>query len=71
VADFMQHGIWRIKVERDGDTYKVNSVDKFASVSSPVDIAATESGEFFVISRNAQNLYRIRPRRPNHGVTDG
>ncbi len=71
VADFMQHAIWRIKLERIGDTYKVSSVDKYASVSSPIDIAVTDSGEFFVISRNTKNLYRIRPLDPVSGRSDG
>ncbi len=71
VADFMQHAIWRIKLERSGDTYKVSDVDKYASVSSPIDIAVTNSGEFFVISRNTKNLYRIRPLDPTSGRSDG
>ncbi len=71
IADFMQHAILRLKLEKSGDTYKVTSVDTFASISSPVDIAVTPSGEFFVISRNTQNVYRIRPRDPASGGADG
>jgi glucose/arabinose dehydrogenase len=62
VADFMQHTILRLKLERSGDTYQVTTVDTFASISSPVDIAVTSSGEFFVVSRHTKNVYRIRPR---------
>ena len=62
MADFMQDSILRLKLERSGDTYKVKSVDTFATITTPVDIAVTPSGEFFVISRRTQNVYRIRPR---------
>lgn len=62
VADFMQHAIWKIKLVRSGNTFSVQSLEKFASVSSPIDIAVTPSGDFFVLSRNTQNLYRIHLR---------
>jgi glucose/arabinose dehydrogenase len=62
MADFMQNAILRLTLAQSGDTYKVTNVDTFATISSPVDIAVTPSGEFFVISRRTQNVYRIRPR---------
>lgn len=71
VAEFLQHSILRITLEKSGDTYRVSSVDKFASVSTPIDIVASESGEFFVVSRNTRNLYRIRPRQASAATTDG
>ena len=63
VADFMQNGIHRLKLEPSGDTYKVTTVEKFATISSPVDIATNAAGELFVVSRRTKNVYRIRPRR--------
>jgi len=60
LADYMQHKILRLTLERDGDTYKVTGVYPFASLMYPTDIAATPSGEFFVISHETQNVYRIR-----------
>ncbi len=71
VADFMQHVVWQMKLEPSTDTYKVTSVDTFAKISSPIDIAVTPSGEFFVISRFTQNVYRIRPRDPATTGSDG
>jgi sugar lactone lactonase YvrE len=70
IADFMQRTIWRLKLEKSGETYKVTLIDKFASISTPIDIAVNESGEFFVISRNAKKVYCIRPRRTNTGGAD-
>jgi glucose/arabinose dehydrogenase len=63
LCDFMQHAIMRLTLAKSGDTYKVTDIDKFASLSSPVDIAVTPAGEFFVISRHTQNVYSIRPRK--------
>lgn len=62
IADFMQHAIWKMRLESEGDTYKISSVEKFASVSSPIDIAITAQGDFFVLSRNTRNLYHIHLR---------
>ena len=70
IADFMQHAIWRLKLERSGETYKVTVVDKFASISSPIDVAVTPSGEMFVISRYTQNVYCIRPRLTDNQGND-
>jgi glucose/arabinose dehydrogenase len=71
MTDFMQNQILRLTLARSGDTYRVTGVHRFASLSSPVDIAVTPSGEFFVVSRRTQNVYRIRLRPPsgrdNHG----
>ncbi|MCA9262630.1 MAG: PQQ-dependent sugar dehydrogenase [Planctomycetales bacterium] len=61
MADYMQNAILRVKLERDGDTYKVTSIDRFATVTTPVDIAVTPAGDFYLISRRTQNVYRIRP----------
>ena len=71
LADYMQDAILRLTLAREKDTYKVTAVDKFATISTPVDIAVTPSGEFFVISRRTQNVYRIRPRNPVSKGSDG
>ena len=70
IADFMQRTIWRLKLEKSGETYAVTLIDRFASISTPIDIAVNEFGEFFIISRNAKKVYRIRPRRTNTGGSD-
>ena len=61
VTDYMENAVWRMTLERDQDTYRVTRVVRFATVSSPVDIAVTPEGEFYVVSRRPQNVYRIRP----------
>jgi hypothetical protein len=63
VVDFMQHAIWQMKLDKSEATYRVSALEKFASISSPVDIAMNQAGEFFVVSRFTRNLYRIRPRQ--------
>jgi sugar lactone lactonase YvrE len=60
VTDFRQNQVLRIQLERSGDTYKVAGVYPFARVPTPVDLAITPEGEFFVLSRRADKLYRIR-----------
>ncbi|MCA9172795.1 MAG: PQQ-dependent sugar dehydrogenase, partial [Planctomycetales bacterium] len=60
VADFRQDRILRVVLGRAGETYKAEDVQPFAFVPSPIDIVATGDGEFFVISRRAKQLYRIR-----------
>ena len=60
MADFMQNRIWRVKLARAGDTYKVEEISPFATLSTPVDVAAGPDGDLFVISRRTQNVYRIR-----------
>ncbi len=62
VTDFRQDKVLRLELERTGDTYRVTSVHPFASIPSPVDITVTPDGEFFVISRRAQKVFRIRPK---------
>lgn len=71
LTNFMQDTILRLKLTRTGDTYEVTSIDNFATVDSPVDIAITPSGEFFVLSRKTRNVYRIRPRDVVTRGTDG
>jgi glucose/arabinose dehydrogenase len=61
VTDFRRNRVLRIRLERQNNTYKVSDMQPFATVPSPVDIVATETGEFFVISRRARQMYRIRP----------
>ena len=39
----------------------MTGVYPFASVPSPVDLAVTPSGEFFVLSRRMKKVYRIQP----------
>lgn len=63
VTDFRQNRVLRMRLERSGDTYKVAGIYPFASMPSPVDIAVTPAGEFFLISRRAQKVYRIRPKK--------
>lgn len=63
VTDFRQNKVLRIRLERSGDTYKVAGIYPFASIPSPVDITVTSAGEFFLISRRAQKVYRIRPEK--------
>ena len=63
VTDFRQDRVLRIRLERSGDTYKVAGIYPFARIPTPVDIAVTPAGEFFVISRRAQKVYRIS-RKP-------
>ena len=63
----MQNEIKRLTLEKSGDTYKVTDIASFASLSTPVDIAVTPAGEFYVISRLTKNVYRIRPRNTNDG----
>jgi hypothetical protein len=60
LADYMQNRIDRLKLERAGDTFRVTDIQPFASVSSPVDVAVSPSGDFYCISRRTQNVYRIR-----------
>lgn len=67
VTDYMQNTIWRMKLEADQGTYKVADVKKFATVSTPVDIAVSADGEFFVISRRHKGVYRIRLRQQTQG----
>lgn len=71
MADYMQDEILRLTLTRTGDTYQVTDVDTFATISTPVDIAVTPSGEFFVISRRTQNVYCIRPRNAAAKGSDG
>jgi sugar lactone lactonase YvrE len=67
LADYMQNRIWRLRLERDGQTYRVAEIQPFATLSTPVDIAAGPAGELFVISRRTQNVYRITYRAPAGG----
>jgi glucose/arabinose dehydrogenase len=67
VTDFRRDRILRLTLERSGDTFKVTGVHPFASVRSPVDIAVTPAGEFFVISRRSQEVYRIRVKKTAGG----
>ncbi|MCA9170489.1 MAG: PQQ-dependent sugar dehydrogenase [Planctomycetales bacterium] len=60
VTDFMQNRIWRLRLERSGDTFKVTEMEPFATLSTPVDIAVGPDGDFFCISRRTENVYRIR-----------
>jgi sugar lactone lactonase YvrE len=62
MADFMQNRIWRVKLARSEDTYTVAEIAPFATLSTPVDVAAGPNGDLFVLSRRTQNVYRIRPR---------
>jgi hypothetical protein len=62
VTDFRRNRVLRLRLERTGDTYRVTDVAPFATVPSPVDLAITPAGEFYVISRRAQKMFRIRPQ---------
>ena len=63
VTDYMGYNIVRLTLARDGDTYRVTGIHPFVSMVTPLDITVTPTGEFFVLSRRTQNVYRIRPRR--------
>ena len=63
VTDFRQNRVLRIRLQRSGDTYKVAGVYPFATMPSPVDIAVTPAGEFFLISRRAKKVYRISRKK--------
>jgi glucose/arabinose dehydrogenase len=71
VTDFMQNEIRRLKLEKSGDTYKVVAEEPFATISSPIDVAASPSGELFVVSRNTRNIYRIGPRKATGRSSNG
>lgn len=60
VTDMMEDKIMRLNLERSGDTYRVTGVHPFVSVSSPIDITVAPSGEFFVLSRDEKQVFRIR-----------
>ena len=63
VTDFRQNRVLRIELVRSGDTFKVLGVHPFATVPTPVDLAISSAGEFFVMSRRAQKVYRISMRK--------
>jgi len=63
VTDLLKNEILRLTLEQVGKTYKVTGAYPFASIPSPVDIAITPSGEFFVLSRRMKRVYRIRPEK--------
>jgi glucose/arabinose dehydrogenase len=68
VTDLMQNTVWRMTLARDEDTYQVTGVSPFATVSSPVDIAITGEGVFYVLSRRSKAIYRIQPGRESTGT---
>jgi glucose/arabinose dehydrogenase len=59
VTDFRRNRILRMRLVRSGDTYRVAETVPFASIPSPVDLTVTPSGDFYVISRRAMQVYRI------------
>jgi glucose/arabinose dehydrogenase len=63
VTDFRRNRVLRIRLARTGDTYRVEEVSPFASIPSPVDLAVTSAGDFYVISRRAQKMFRIRLKK--------
>jgi glucose/arabinose dehydrogenase len=67
LADYMQNRIWRLRLARAGETYRVAAIEPFASLSTPVDVAAGPQGDLFVISRRTQNVYRIAYRQAAAG----
>ena len=60
IADFLGNKILRIALSRSGDTYTA-SATPFAELPSPICIAATRSGVFYVTSFDGF-VFRIRPR---------
>ena len=62
VTDFRRNRILRLRLEPKGETYAVTEVSHFASVPTPVDMTVTPAGDFYVISRRAKKLFRIRPQ---------
>lgn len=67
MVDYMQNRILRLKLERVGETFRVVDTQPFASVSSPVDIAVSPTGDFYCISRRTQNVYWIRLKQRGTG----
>jgi hypothetical protein len=60
IADFIGNRILRITLSRSGDGYTANATP-FAELPSPICIAATRSGVFYVTSFDGI-VFRIRPR---------
>lgn len=59
ITDFLQGKIWRVNLSQSSGKYS-SKASLFAEIPLPVDIAATQSGEFYVTTRHGY-LYRIRP----------
>ena len=62
MTDFMENKIWRLRLARDGATFRIAEIEPFATISSPVDIAISPAGDIYCVSRRTQNVYRIRPK---------
>ncbi|MCA9172525.1 MAG: PQQ-dependent sugar dehydrogenase, partial [Planctomycetales bacterium] len=63
VTDFRLNRVLRLKLAKEGDSFKVTDVIPFAQVPSPVDMVMSKDGDFYVISRRAQKLYRIHLKK--------
>ena len=60
-TDFRRNRVVRIQLARSGDSYRVVDVSPFAVIPSPVDMTLAPNGDFYVISRRAKKMFRIRP----------
>jgi glucose/arabinose dehydrogenase len=63
VTDLVGHRVLRVEIEAAGESYATRSVEPFATVPTPVDVAAAPDGSLFVVSRYDRKLFRIRPRQ--------
>jgi glucose/arabinose dehydrogenase len=60
VADPNRGQVLRLRLERRGATFAVVAATPFAAVPSPVDIAVTRDGVFYVLSRFSRKVFRVR-----------
>lgn len=61
ITDRVKGTVLRLRLAREGDSYKVAEESVLARVPEPVDIAIAPDGTFYVTSHHRQVVYRIRP----------
>jgi glucose/arabinose dehydrogenase len=59
VAAFGGDHVNRIRLERQGDSYKA-TMDPFASIPQALDVVISPQGEMYVCSHSERKIYRIR-----------
>lgn len=69
IGDVGQSCVHWLKLEREGDSYRVADQGIFAHVRTPVDVAIRSNGDIYVLSRFARKLYRFRPQVPSTSPT--
>ena len=62
IADLSSDEIIRVKLEPDGETFKVIAAEPFASIPSPLDVAIAKDGTIYVVARFERKIFRIRQR---------